>query len=65
MDKLHSTRKALAPGGDDIQKSILLAIDPISRVKSAGFGQVLLIVNVRHGSICETIVEEKRTTTTR
>jgi len=48
---------------EDITKILNLAADSVRKTKLAGFGKIILTVNIRHGAICESIIEESNTQT--
>jgi len=48
---------------EDITKILDLAADSVRKTKSFGFGKIILTVTIRHGAICESIIEESNTQT--
>ena len=48
---------------EDITKILNLAADSVRKTKLAGFGKIILTVTIRHGAICESIIEESNTQT--
>lgn len=64
MDKnSNPTRIRKAEAVDDFRRIFDLAAVSVQKTKESGFGKITLTLNVRHGSICEAVIEENNTTT--
>ena len=63
----HPTRtrtpKDPAAREEDITKILDMAAASVRKTKSAGFGKIYITITIRHGAICESIIEESNTQT--